>query len=221
MAFPRSLLALSLVALAGFSASSAAGEPSSDLPLPLARWKIVERESGPVNYYTLYKSAQPPFVRAEYKPSYKTAVLGFQLPDDERSRAKRLRWKWRAITLPNGGNECKDGKGDSAAVVYVTWKRGLRWYTLKYVWSAVGKKGAVCDSKRNPFVAQDTVIVESGGPLNEWKTVNLDLRAEFRNHFENGDANADVPISGIGIMTDGDQTGSISVGDYAEFVISH
>jgi hypothetical protein len=195
--------------------------PPAELSLPMHGFRLVEEKSGPVNYYKLFKNASPAHLRAEYRPGLETAVMGFQLPDEDRSRAKKLRWSWRAITLPKGGNECKDGKGDSAAVIYATWKRGLRWYTLKYVWSAVGAKGAVCDRKRNPFVAQDTIILRSGGPLNEWKTEQIDLRAEFRKHFEDGDPNADVPnFVGVGLMTDGDQTDSPSAADYADFVIT-
>ncbi len=209
---------LLLIAIAGVNTALAA---PGELAMPVAGWRLVERESGPVNYYTLNKSSAPAFIRGQYRPGLKTAVMGYQLPDDDRARAKRLRWRWRAITLPNGGNECVKGKGDSAAVIYVTWKRGLRWYTLKYVWSAVGRKGATCASKRNPFLAQDTVILESGGPLNEWKTEDIDLKAEFRKHFEDGDPNADVPdLLGVGLMTDGDQTNSPSVGDYADFVVT-
>jgi len=122
--------------------------------------------------------------------------------------------------LPHGGDECKRGKADSAAVVYVSWKRGLRYYTLKYVWSAVGARGAVCDKKRNPLVAQDTIILESGAPLGEWKPVNVDLRAEFRQHFEDGAVDADVPdLFGIGLMSDGDQTESVSSADFADFTL--
>jgi hypothetical protein len=210
-----------LVTAACTAGSAALAAPGRDLSMPVTAWRVVERESGPVNYYTVYKSGSPPYIHAQYRPGLKTAVLGYQLPDDDRSRAKRLRWRWRAVTLPNGGNECVKGKGDSAAVIYVTWKRGLRWYTLKYVWSAVAKKGSVCGSKRNPFVAQDTVVLQSGGPLNEWRTEEIDLKAEFRKHFEDGDPNADVPdLMGIGLMTDGDQTGSHSAADYADFVIA-
>jgi hypothetical protein len=78
----------------------------------------------------------------------------------------------------------------------------------------------VCDKKRNPFLAQDTVIVESGGPLGEWRSVELDLRAEFRKHFEGGDADAEVPdFFGIGLMSDGDQTHSVSSADFAAFAL--
>ena len=30
----------------------------------------------------------------------------------------------------------------------MTWKRTLRWYSVKYVWSSVGPKGTTCDRKR-------------------------------------------------------------------------
>lgn len=187
----------------------------------MSSWRVIERESGPVNYYTLFSKSDPPFIRAVYQAPYKTAVLGVQIPEADKAHASKLRWNWRAQTFPKGGDECVKGKGDSAAVVYVSWRRGLRWYTLKYVWSAVGKKGKVCAQKRNPFVAQDTIILEAGGPTGEWRTETIDLKAEFRKHFEDGDAAASVPdLLGIGLMSDGDQTQSTSSADYAEFVLT-
>jgi hypothetical protein len=198
--------------------SSAEGD--QDLVIDPSAWRIVKRESGPVNYYTTETDGATTYVRGRYVPPMKTAVLGYQIPEADRQRGQKLRWTWRAVTLPVGGDECVKGKGDSAAVVYVTWKRGLRYYSLKYVWSAVSKKGSVCDSKRNPFVAQDTVVVESGGPLGVWRTVEIDLARHFRHHFEGDDPNAAVPdLVGIGLMTDGDQTHSESVADYGTFVL--
>jgi DUF3047 family protein len=209
----------------GLAFSSAIASPGSSTDqaghrLPVADFRVVERESGPTNYYRLFKDADPPFIRAEYHPPFETTVLAAQVADADRASARMLSWRWRALTLPQGGDECRAGKGDSAAVIYASWKRGLRWYTLKYVWSAVGPKGAVCDKKSNPFVAQNTVVLESGAPLNVWKSERVDLKAEFRKHFENGDASASVPdFLGIAIMTDGDQTHSDSSADYADFVV--
>ncbi|HEX3771462.1 MAG TPA: DUF3047 domain-containing protein [Polyangiaceae bacterium] len=212
-------LACLLSAGAGHT-QSLGGAPPPGVNLDVVRWKIIDRESGPVNYYQSVNDPALPFVHARYVPPMHTAVLGYEVADADRRRASTISWQWRAITLPNGGDECADGKGDSAAVVYLTWKQTLRWYTLKYVWSAVGKRGAVCDRKRNPFVAQDTIILESGGPLGTWKAETIDLRREFRNHFDNGDPKGDVPdFVGIGIMTDGDQTKSESSADYAGFVM--
>jgi hypothetical protein len=189
--------------------------------LDVRAFRVVKRDSGPVNYYRLVEDPAMPFLRAEYRPPLATTVLGFQLPEAERARAKHLKWSWRAQTLPKNGNECVKGAEDAAATVYATWKRGLRWYTLKYQWSATGTKGAVCGRKRNPFVAQEAVILETGGPLNAWRHESIDLDAEFRKHFENGDPNAEVPpFVGVGILTDGDQTSSESAADYAAFSVS-
>jgi hypothetical protein len=172
-----------------------------------------------VNYYSLV-TGPPPYIHGAYPVGAKTTVLGFRIPDDGRRAVSSVKWKWRALGLPRGGNECQESKGDSAAGVYVTWKRGLKWYSIKYVWSSVGPKGATCHRRRNLFRAQDTVIVESGPPLNEWRSVEVILDREFRNHFENADVRAEVPdLVGLGIMTDGDQTRSPSSADYADFVL--
>jgi len=199
-----------------------AGVALTEVRVPMADFKLVESESGDVDYYRLVEHPEGAYLHAGYQPPYKTALYAYPIPEERRRSVATLRWRWRAVTLPKGGNECEKGKGDSAAVVYLTWRRALRWYTLKYVWSPEAPKGAVCDSKRNPFRAQDTIVVESGGPLGEWRTVELDPDAEFRKHFEDGDPQASVPsFGGIGLMTDGDQTQSPSAADYGGFVVTY
>lgn len=191
------------------------------LTIAAPAFQIVGPKSGPVNYYSVVTENGATFVRSRYTPGLKTAVVGWQTPDADRRRVKRVRWTWRAQTLPKNGDECVADRADSAAVVYVSFKRGLRYYTLKYVWSAVGKIGAICDRKRSPFVAQDTIILESGGPTGAWKSVDLDLAAEYRAHFEGGDATAEVPdFIGIGLMSDGDQTNSDSSADFGTFTLT-
>jgi hypothetical protein len=205
----------------GYSGVATAATSPDDVDLGVARWQIVRSESGPVNYYEVASENGAPFVRSRYRPPTATAVLGVQIHGRDRETARVLRWRWRAQALPAGGNECVRGKEDSAADVYLTWRRGLRWYTLKYVWSTSGTVGAICDRKRNLFVAQDAVVLESGGPTNVWKDEVVDLKAEFRRHFDNGDPHGSVPdFVGIGIMTDGDQTGSDSAADYADFILT-
>jgi DUF3047 family protein len=213
--------ALILALLAPLQTAAEGQRPLSETRVDVHSFRVVESYSGPVSYYRIVEEAQP-FIRAAYRPPLETVTLGAEIPEALRQHTKRLRWKWRALALPKNGNECKPGFGDSAAVVYVSWKRGLKWYSLKYTWSAGGAKGSVCDQKRNLFVVQDTVILESGGPLNEWRTEEVDPSAEFRAHFENGNPNADVPdLVGLGIMSDGDQTNSLSSADYTGFTLLH
>lgn len=204
------------------SSSDTTPNVSHELRLDLARFGIMKDQSGDVNYYAVDAKSEPPHIQARYRPPWETAVFGIELDEHTRATATAVRWKWRAVKLPVGGDECTDGRGDSAAIVYFSWKSGLRYYTLKYVWSAVSTKGAVCARKRNPFLAQDTIVLESGPPLGEWKSESIDLGAELRKHFFDNDPNADLPsFLGLAVMSDGDQTQSESAADYADFVVVH
>jgi Protein of unknown function (DUF3047) len=188
----------------------------------LHKFQVVERSSGPVSYYRVIEDPQGPFLRGVYRPPLETVTLGFELPEHLRRISKKLRWRWRVTVLPKLADECASGKTDSAAVLYVTWKRGLRWYSLKYVWSTVGKVGNVCGQRRNMFVAQDTIIRQSGPPIGIWYDEEIDLDKEFRDHFEGGDSKAEVPdFAGFGVMCDGDQTQSVSAADFAGFSVLH
>src|SRR5687768_11312316 len=108
--------------VAGFGVLLGTAVAQSSRAIEPSAWRVVESESGPVNYYSIVREGGASFVRSQYRPPLKTVVMGWQTPDVDRSRARKLKWTWRARTLPTGGNECVSGKGDSAAVVYVTWK---------------------------------------------------------------------------------------------------
>jgi hypothetical protein len=212
----RSLLASGLAVVLSVHVANA-----DEAKIDVRAFHVISRESGPVEYYRVVDDPSGPFIRGLYSPPDETTVLGYEIPDAYRKRIASIQWRWRALTLPRLGDECSSDRSDSAAVVYITWKRGLKWYSLKYVWSAVGPKNATCDRKRNPFRAQDTIIVESGAPVGEWKSVEIDPDKAFRYHFEDGDLDADVPkLVGIGIMTDGDQTNSPSSADYRDFSLT-
>jgi len=166
------LLAATSAEAPGSAVQTSAEEPRPppvETKLDVHSFKVVESYSGPVSYYRLIEDPEGAFIRAVYRPPLETVTLAVEVPDSLRQRTKTVRWKWRAQVLPKKGNECIPGFGDSAAVVYISWKRGLKWYSIKYVWSTEALKGAVCDQKRNLFVVQDTVVLESGGPTNVWK----------------------------------------------------
>ena len=213
------LLVLAFEALSVLASRAASASPPT-VVADVGSFRVIDSQSGPDDYYTVVRGGPLPFIRAHYRPGMETTVLGWQAPDHARAGAKTLRWKWRVEAFPRGGDECTGGREDSAAVVYVTWKHLLRWSTLKYVWSTVGTRGSTCGRRRNPFVQQDTVILESGGATDAWQSEEIDLRAEYRRHFEDGHEGAEVPdFAGIGIMSDGDQTHSDSAADYAAFSV--
>ena len=197
-----------------------AEESSRGVPLDLHAFRVLERDSGPRNYYRVVDDESGGYIRGTYGPPLQTVTLFAPVPDDLRRGVRRIRFRWRALVLPRGGNECVAGRGDGAANVYVTWKRGLRWYSVKLDWSAEAPEGKTCNSTRNPFVASDTVIVRSGGPTGVWREEEIDPDALYRAHFEGGRADVEVPeLQGIGILTDGDQTQSVSAAEYGGFVL--
>lgn len=201
-------------------AADPVSKPNTALKLDMHRWRVIQSQSGPKDYYSVVNGPGRVFIRGHYRPPEETTVLGYKLDEATRARVRRVSWEWRAVQLPKGANVCVSGKSDSAANIYFTWRRGLRYYTLKYVWTTLGKKGTVCDRKRNLFVAQDVIVLEAGQPVGKWEAEHVDLDAAFRSHFEGGDPKASVPtFLGIAIMTDGDQTHSQSIGDYADFVV--
>lgn len=209
---------ISLVVMSALLLGSAS--PSSHLQtLDMSRWKPIPSESGPKNYYQLVTTPIEQFLHAAYEPPWETTVMGISFTG-EPHRA-RLRWRWRALTLPKGGNECVRGKADSAGLLYAAWRRGLKWYVLKFVWSSTVPKGTRCAHQENPFKAEETVVLESGpAQLNRWIEEEVDLDAEFRRAFAGGNPKAEVPpLKGLALLTDGDQTHSQSAADWADFAL--
>jgi hypothetical protein len=189
-------------------------------PVDAHRFAVLERDSGPSNYYRTVEDPQGDFIHGQYAPPLESVTLFADVGDDLRNGVERIRFRWRTLALPAGGNECVDGRGDSAASFYVVWKRGLRWYSLKFVWSSEARAGETCRRTRNPFVASDSIVLRSGAPTGVWFEEEIEPEALFRAHFEDGDPGAEIPeLQGIGVMTDGDQTQTASAADYAGFVL--
>ena len=206
-------LAITL-ALATVSTSAAAAERELDFH------DLRAIDAGHHSYYELRTDDRGTYLHAEFRPGDDAVKQALVIRDTERAGRHRLAWRWRALVLPAGGNECDSRRTDSAGSVYVAWRWGLRWYGLKYAWSSVGPLGAVCDRRDNPLLRGETIIVRSGGPLGVWVDESIDLEAEFRKHFAGGDPRAHVPdLIGIGVLTDGDETRSASSADFGSFVL--
>jgi Protein of unknown function (DUF3047) len=208
--------------LLGIATAAFGNPPPGDrgFPIDAHRFQVLQRDSGPVSYYWIIDDPHGPFIRGVYKPPLETVTLFADVGDGMRNGVDRIRFRWRPWVLPVGGNECLAGHGDAAANVYVAWKRGLRWYSLKFVWSSGAPAGATCDRTRNALVASDTIVLRSGPPTGTWQEEEIDPAALFREHFEGGNPDAAVPeLQGVGILTDGDQTHTVSAADFAEFVL--
>jgi hypothetical protein len=214
------LLLVALLAAGSAWAQRPAPPGTRAYPIDVHRFGVLERDSGPVSYYRLFEDPAAPFIRGVYKPPLETVTLFADVGDGLRNGIDYIRFRWRPWVLPVRGDECADRRGDAAANVYIVWKRGLRWYSVKLVWSSEGTPGVTCRSTRNVFVASDSIIVRTGPPTGEWREEEIDPSALFRAHFEGGNPAADVPeLQGIGILTDGDQTQTVAAADFDGFVL--
>jgi hypothetical protein len=197
------------------------------VPLDVHNFQVLGQDYDPESphkpdfrYYRTVDDPKQSFIHGEYLPPQSTVTLFYGVPDELHRGVRLMTWRWRAQVLPRKGNECANGFGDSAAAVYVTWKRGLRWYSLKFIWSSEAPLGATCNRMRNPLVASDSIVLRTGAVSAGWVEETIDPDTLFRQHFANGDPRSDVPeLQGIGLMSDGDQTGSVSAADYAGFVL--
>jgi len=215
-----------LVGLA-LAVPQANGSPARPFPFDVRQFKVLDERYDPENphaevksYYQVIDDGHDRYIHGLYLPPRDTITLFREVPDQLRNGVRRMTWRWRAFALPRKGNECAPGLGDSAANVYVTWKRGLRWYSLKLIWSTEAPLGATCNKIRNPLMASDSIVLRTGTTSIGWVEESIDPEALFREHFAGGDPNAEIPeLQGIGLMSDGDQTLSASGADYADFVL--
>jgi len=197
------------------------------VPFDVHSFKVLDERYDPENphqeaptYYRVIENGPQSFIQAVYLPPQATVTLFRAVPDELHRGVRLIQWRWRAQVLPRKGNECVGGLGDSAAAVYVTWKSGLRWYSLKFIWSTEAPLGATCNRMRNPLLASDSIVLRTGPSSGDWAEETIDPEALFREHFLNGDPKGDIPeLQGIGLMSDGDQTNSMSAADYTGFVL--
>jgi Protein of unknown function (DUF3047) len=206
--------------LLGAGSEQEAGAPRMSTPsiqrLDVRRFQVVERTSGPVNYYQVVNQAEGSYLRARYQPTLQTTVLGVETPKASRRSMRGLRWRWRVHVLPVGADDCKPKIGDAAAGVFATFQAGLKTRVLKYVWNTTGSVGGTCQMARSLFFDKDEVILRVGPPLDTWVSESVDPRADYVRSF--GGHLQDVPdLVGIGVLTDGDATRSPSEADYGDF----
>ncbi len=129
----------------------------------------------------------------------------------------RFSFAWRAIALPDGGNENARETNDGALGVYVIFEGwSIPPRAIKYVWSTTLPERTVTVS---PYSGKTKVVVlRSGtGRVGQWVNETVNIREDYRRLF----GEEEVPrVRGIGILTDSDDTGSSAAGDYGEFRFS-
>lgn len=133
-----------------------------------------------------------------------------------------LNWKWRATTLPKNGDESVKENCDVAASIAVILNTN-RFFpkSIKYSWSSTLEKNSLTES---PFAfwpsSCDIRVMESGDEnLGAWQTEKINVLADYKKF--NNLTTIDSKITyAIVIMTDSDNTQTLSAADYDDIYFS-
>jgi len=172
----------------------------------------VSRNGNIGDVYTVQEEGGKKFLHADARG---TAVqIGFEAKWPLKEHPV-LEWQWRALILPDKGDEMKKATNDSVLGLYVVFGRQPFIKTVKYVWSTTLPIGLSLES---PFSSRTRMIVlESGDALlGKWVSERRDVLADYRRLF----GKDDPPVTrGIAILTDADNTASRASGDYGDIDI--
>lgn len=125
-----------------------------------------------------------------------------------------LRWRWRAMQLPPGGDERAKRTNDSAAGVYILYGSRMMPRAVKYVWSTTLPVGT---RATNPNYWRAKTVVLRTGPteLGLWQQETVNLYQDYKELFESEPG----AVLGIALITSSDSTGSAAAADYDDFVL--
>jgi len=184
---------------------------------PGPNWDILHLFSGKVNYYWFDTENGEKLIKSKYRPDLKTVILFQKL--SEPCECTRAAWKWRVHSFPMGADEWHGPKKDSPGAVYVYFRTTFRQYVIKYIWSVAHPAGTSFPSDKSNFFNKMYYKVLEGPPPEKdaWKIEDVDLVADFRKFFLDDGKGEVPPVSGLGILTDGDATETIVETDYAGF----
>ena len=167
------------------------------------------------NVYTIQKEQENKYLRANDDGS--SIIIRKRLGNWDANQYPILSWRWRARVLPENGNESIGPKNDSSVAVYVVLDQNFIGIpkTLKYVWSTTLPVGTY--HRREGMGRPHVIVLQSGKEkLGEWVNESVDVYADYVRIFGKPPPRKAV---GIGVLTDGNATGTESQGDYDSFVI--
>jgi hypothetical protein len=127
-----------------------------------------------------------------------------------------LSFRWRIRAVPEGADERFEEKADSAAGLYLSYRRklGIVPESVKFVWSGSLAAGSAF---RRPGIGMPwTVVAGSGAPDGSWRTFVFRTEDVYRETF--GKDPGDRPL-GIGILSDANSTGSLAAADYDDITV--
>ena len=118
-----------------------------------------------------------------------------------------LVWRWKAVTLPAGGDCRRKATDDQAAQIYVAFPRfptAVRSRIIGYVWDTTAPAGTIVKSESSGLVTY--VVVRSGAAeLGRWLTETRNVYDDFKRIY--GEAPTE-PVGAVSVAIDSNDTRS-------------
>ena len=161
--------------------------------------------------YKIEQEGAKKFLRAVDEAQLSATI--YHVFDWDLAKFPYLKFKWRAQKLPEAGMIDNHPVNDHACGVYVDFGRSR---ALKYVWSSAMQPDSYWAKKPGQFVV---VAKEYGtAPAGQWHTVSVHVPADYKKYFDEA---ANKNPSGIGLLTDADNSKGSAACDYGDFEISN
>ena len=195
---------------------------------PFSRWMIRDASRRAAeSVYRLATEDGNTFIKAD---AYRSSIQIAKQVQWNIYRHPVVSWKWRARSLPPGGNEEFGRTNDSAASIYVIFIRrrmpllpvnAQPINVIKYVWSTtlpVGKSLNKLKEKLGMVIYEGRFLVLRSGAsqLNQWITERRNVLDDYRRLFGKNPPGNPVMIA---ILTDSNATNSHAAADYDDIVI--
>ena len=162
--------------------------------------------------YRVVEQAGNRFLRAEDRGE--NVMLYKEVRWDTR-KYPYISWRWRIRAVPDGADARREDMADSAAGLYLTYRRklGLVPEAVKFVWSGHLSAGMAF---RRPGVGMPwTVVAGSGSAGGEWHRYVYHVSDVYTETF--GGSPGERPL-GVGLLSDANNTNSYAAADYDDIV---
>jgi hypothetical protein len=178
-----------------------------------ANWKARGFEQGKRPPYWIEEEDGNRFLRAEDRGQ--NVMLYKEVRWDARDYPY-ISFRWRIRAVPEGADERVEERADSAAGLYVSYRRklGLVPESVKFVWSGSVAAGS---SFRRPGIGMPWTVVAGSGPADStWRTFMFRTEDVYRETFGKDPGNRPL---GIAVLSDANSTGSFAAADYDDIIV--
>jgi hypothetical protein len=127
-----------------------------------------------------------------------------------------LSWKWKATTLPEGGDFRRSQTDDQAAQLFLPFSRTK---AIVYIWDTTAPQGLMADAHAPFFMTIKVVVVRSGSAeMGKWITETRNVYEDYQTLY--GDSAQPPMVSGMRIQINSQHTHTSAESYFADVIFT-